>query len=187
MLRPGKQPGVTPALLSFSIDATTFASPRPNQPYTGFVVVGSSDSEVKGELKIPVSITVANARLEASPSSAGFVYYPCTDTLEALTETVQVVGSKDISFTILTSVVAAAGVDSPDLAAWVTVNPKSGKTGDTLTLNFDPSKWSRNVETTSFFILGDEKVGATPGDRLREVKVIAFCATSRQHMPIIGR
>lgn len=180
-------PGQTPANMLFDVDATTFSNPRPNEPYKGFVVVGSSDAEVKGELKIEISVTVGNARLESLPSSTSFVYFPCTDTLEALTETVQIVGSKDISFTVLTSVASSAGVDAPDLAAWVTVNPKAGKTGDTLTLNFDPSKWSRNVEATSFFVLGDEKVGATPGERLREVKVVAFCATTRQYLSIIGR
>ena len=71
-------PDFTPTVYRLDIDATTVSIPRPTQPYTGFIVITGNDPEVVA-LKIPISVTIANAQFELSASQVSFASEICND------------------------------------------------------------------------------------------------------------
>ena len=174
--------GTTPTSYLLEIDASTSVSPRPTAPYQGFIVVTSNDSEVKKPLRLPFTLTLNYARLEVSSSSVAFTYLPCTTTLASKTQDITVLGSEGVTFNVFDSGVLASDVIDAD--SWLTVSPRSGETGDTLTFTIDPTKWtSQQPEWKQVLVRGDGKTG----NQIREINVVAFCVTSQSFLPLVNR
>lgn len=175
--------GFTPTQYLFDVDATNATNPRPGQPYVGRIEVTSNEPKVE-PLSIPFTLTLNYARLEFQPAPLAFVYYPCEEPLQPMTQTVKVLGTPGVTFGTDASVAAA----NADLASWLSISPTNGTVGDTLQFSIDPTKWTPHTfaQTTAVFF-GDERTGATAAERLREVEVSVICATSQIHLPIIAR
>ena len=84
-----------PSRIYVSFDATGLL---PGIYTTNLVLTGSNDDIINNPFVIPVELTVSAARIAANPSSAAFLYYPCSDTPEVRELAINLTGTPGVTY-----------------------------------------------------------------------------------------